>query len=225
MSRRNPARRPTRSRSTLAGVLLIGVIAGIGIGRWTASQSAPASPHPAVADAASPPPVTTAPRRRPEAEAVVAATRAMSALARPDLLGDARRRRAVVAEVATPAYRDELAGLFDRAYVHMEAALGGSPPSAILLRLVPLGHRIESIDEEHARVAVWHVLLVGAPGGRVVASWSTSRADLVREGDRWLVAGFIADEPGPGPAVTNTRSVSPPEIFIARAAAFTAFAP
>ncbi|MGE3138148.1 MAG: hypothetical protein AB7I08_08575 [Thermoleophilia bacterium] len=156
---------------------------------------------------------------------MAAATRAMSALARPDLLGNARRRRAVVAQVATPAYRDELDGLFDRAYGHMEATLSGSPSTTILLRLIPLGHRVESLDDGHARVAVWHVLLVGAPGGRVVASWSTSRADLVREGDRWLVSGFTADEPGPGPAVTNTRSVSPPEIFVARASAFTAFVP
>jgi hypothetical protein len=67
------------------------------------------------------------------------------------------------------------------------------------------------------------VLLIGAPGGRVVASWSTSRADLVWTTGGWRVAGFTSDEPGPGPGVTNAATATPPEVFLARLAGVAPF--
>ncbi|MGE0026382.1 MAG: hypothetical protein AB7O78_06830 [Thermoleophilia bacterium] len=153
---------------------------------------------------------------RTRSGAIAAAASAMTALARPELLFDPARRRIVAGQVAEPAYAGELADLFDRGYEHMARELGGGDPSRVLLRLVPLGHRVESFSPARARVAVWQVLLIGAPGGRVVASWSTSRADLVWTRGGWRVTGFTSDEPGPGPTVTNAAAATPPEVFLAR---------
>jgi hypothetical protein len=88
---------------------------------------------------------------------------------------------------------------------------------------VPLGHRLERFSPSRASVAVWQVLLLGAPGGQVVASWSTSRADLVWAAGRWQVERFTSDEPGPGPATTSAATATPPELFLARVRSLAPF--
>ncbi|MGE3235379.1 MAG: hypothetical protein AB7O78_16860 [Thermoleophilia bacterium] len=197
-------------------VLLLAV--GLAVGRWTAGTDGTAARD--LAPASVPPAPLTRPAagagERSRSGAVAAAASAMTALARPELLFDPARRRVVAGRVAEPAYAGELAALFDRGYDHIAHELGGSAPSRVLLRLVPLGHRVESFSPARARVAVWQVLLIGAPGGQVVASWSTSRADLVWTRGGWRVAGFTSDEPGPGPTVTNAATATPPEVFLAR---------
>jgi hypothetical protein len=214
------ARGPGRVAFVGAAALLLAI--GLAVGRWGAGGGEPAVPPVAispVAPASAPPPFrSSGDGDRTRSGAIVAATSAMTALALPELLLDPARRRVVIAEVAVPGYRAELGALFDRAYDHIARELGRSDPSRVLMRLVPLGHRIESFSRSRARVAVWQVLLLGAPGGRVVASWSTSRADLVWADGRWAVARFSSDEPGPGPAVTNAATATPPEVFLARVA-------
>jgi hypothetical protein len=200
-------------------VLLVAI--GVAVGRWTAGAGVTAGPD--VAPTSAPTSAPTAPMRPPSragehsrSGAIAAAASAMTALARPELLFDPARRRVVAGQVADPAYAGELANLFDRGYEHMARVLRGGDPSRVLLRLVPLGHRVESFSPARARIAVWQVLLIGAPGGRVVASWSTSRADLVWTAGGWRVAGFTSDEPGPGPTATNAATATPPEVFLAR---------
>ncbi len=197
-------------------MLLLAV--GLAVGRWAAGAGELAAPEaaPTSAPSAPPPSSVSGTGERTRSSAVAAAASAMTALARPDLLFDPARRRVVASQVADPAYAGELADLFDRGYGHMARELGGHDPSQVLLRLVPLGYRIESFSPARARVAVWQVLLIGAPGGRVVASWSTSRADLVWTTRGWRVAGFTSDEPGPGPTVTNAATATLPEVFLAR---------
>lgn len=215
------------SRFALVGAAVLVLAIGLAVGRWTAGGDEPAVPSVAVPRHApvpdSPPPSSVGNGQRTRSGAIAAAASAMIALARPDLLFDPARRRAVVAEVAEPRYADELTSLFDRGYDYMARELGGSNPSRALVRLIPLGHRVESFSRSHARVAVWQALLLGAPGGRVVASWSTSRADLVWMDGRWRVARFSSDEPGPGPAVTNAATATSPEVFLARAADLAPF--
>lgn len=225
--RSEPAR--GRSRLALVGAAVLVLAIGLAVGRWSAAGDRPvtteaATPSAAAAPApATPPPAPAGDGQRARAGAVAAAASAMTALARPDLLFDPVRRRAIVSEVADPAYAGELTSLFDRGYEHMARELGGSDPSRVLMRLVPLGHRVERFSPSRARVAVWQVLLLGAPGGRVVASWSTSRADLVWTSGGWRVARFTSDEPGPGPTVTNAATATPPEVFLARLAGLAPF--
>lgn len=211
-------RGPGRLALVGAAVLLLAI--GLAVGRWTAGSNKPVSPgvasSPRVPAPAPPPSASGDNGQRTRSGAVAAAASAMTALARPDLLFDPERRRTVVSEVAAPAYAGELTSLFDRGYEHMAHELSGSAPSRVLMRLVPLGHRVERFSPSRARVAVWQVLLLGAPGGRVVASWSTSRADLIWTSGGWRVARFTSDEPGPGPTVTNAATATPPEVFLAR---------
>jgi hypothetical protein len=207
-----------RGRLAVVGLAVLLLAVGLAVGRWTAGTSAPAARNaaPASVHPAAPPARSSETGEHTRSGAIAAAASAMTALARPELLFDPARRRVVAGEVAAPAYAGELASLFDRGYDHMARELGGGDPSRVLLRLVPLGHRVESFSPARARVAVWQVLLIGAPGGRAVASWSTSRADLVWTRGGWRVAGFTSDEPGPGPTVTNAATATSPEVFLAR---------
>ena len=214
------------SRLALVGAAALVLAIGLAVGRWTAGDGEPATSSVVASRAptpASPPSAKTDNGERTRSGAVATAAMAMTALGRSDLLFDPSRRRTVIAQLAEPAYASELASLFDRGYDHMARELGGSDPSRVLMRLVPLGHRVESFSPSRARVAVWQVLLLGAPGGRVVASWSTSRADLAWTKGGWRVARFTSDEPGPGPTVTNAATATPPEVFLARLAGLAPF--
>lgn len=207
-----------RGRLAVVGLAVLLLAVGLAVGRWTADTGGTAARDLAPASLPPSPPTTPASGtgEHTRSGAIAAAASAMTALARPELLFDPARRRVVAGQVAEPAYAAQLADLFDRGYDHMARELAGSDPSQVLLRLVPLGYRVESFSPARARVAVWQVLLIGAPGGRVVASWSTSRADLVWSTGGWRVAGFASDEPGPGPTVTNAATATSPEVFLAR---------
>jgi hypothetical protein len=149
-------------------------------------------------------------------KAVAAATRAMVALATPTVATDPGALRATVDQLAAPAYRDELYRRFAAAFDAIRSGLPAGGQSLAVMRLVPLAHRVEQWSGSRARVAVWQVTFIGASGGQVVASWSTSRADLARFGGRWWVTGFEPDEPGPGPGATAAAAITAPEVFGAR---------
>ena len=222
--------RPLAVVGAAALVFAIGLVAG----RWTAGGNEPSrsavtgDSRALVAPESAPsaPKTPSLPQDVHSGDGAVAATAAaMTALARPELLFDQTRRRAVVERIATPAYRPELQALFDRGYDYMAGRLGSGDSDGVLMRLVPLGHRLESLSRSRANVVVWQVLLLGAPGGRVVASWSTSRAELHWVAGRWRVAAFAPDEAGPGPAVTNIDTATPPQVFAARLHGIRPFSP
>lgn len=200
--------------------LVLTLCTGLAAGRCTAPQAAiprvadvdASAPRQATADSATG--ITDATNERDQA--VAAATSAMIALATPIVATDGDKLRMTVDRLAAPAYRDELYRRFSSAFEAIRSGLPGGAASLTVLRLVPLARRIERWSGSTARVAVWQVTFIGASGGQVVASWSTSRADLARVDGRWLVTRFEPDEPGPGPGTTAAAAITAPDLFGAR---------
>jgi hypothetical protein len=155
-----------------------------------------------------------------------AAARALASLADARLLRDPAARAAAVAAIAPAGYGAQLGPLFDRAYEYLGAALGQpSGDDSVVLRMTPLGYRVEAFSGRRASVAVWQLTLLGTPERPSIAAWSTSRAEMVWSGGRWRVERFGSDSPGPTPSVTAPTTASEPDQFVDAASALTPFAP
>ncbi len=154
------------------------------------------------------------------------AARALSSLADPRLVASRQARRVAVAAFAPPIYRAELAPLFDRTYGYLAGILGTSARRReVVLRMTPLGYRVEAYTTRRATVAIWQVTLLATPERAPIAAWSTSRAELVWSGGRWRVERFGTDTPGPVPSVTAPTTTAAPDDFVAAAQAFSPFDP
>ena len=180
---------------------------------------------PAASDADSTPENAPEPRREPtEAGAARFAADALSSLADARLLSDAGRRRVVVARIAEPEYRGELRPLFDRTYRYLGDLLGdASADNRVVLRMAPVGYRVESFGDGRATVAIWQVTLLATPQRAPIAAWATSRAELSWSADGWHVDRFGVDAPGPTPSVLAPASGTPAAAFVAGADGFTPF--
>lgn len=224
-------RRPPRRRLPLVGVALLLLALGLAIGRITGSEGdstaaeRAAPTDPAVPSAlparVEPGPAATAATREGAARA---AARALSSLADARLLDSRAARRAVVADIAPPGYRAELNPLFDRTYDYLVGVLGASVQRGeVVLRMTPLGYRVESFSPPRATVAVWQLTLLATPERASIAAWSTSRAELVWSGRRWRVERFGVDTPGPVPSVSAPAAPTEPGEFVAAARGFSPF--
>lgn len=204
---------------------------GFGAGRLAAPSPQPAAgPGGPVSGTsprvASPPPARAdAPGERTRLGAARAAASALSSLADDRLLVDEGRRRAVVAEIA-PTYRAELIPVFERTYEYLSQTLGEpARRGEAVLRMTPLGYRVESFSGRRATVAVWQMTLLATPERAPIAAWSTSRAEMVWAGGRWRVERFGVDAPGPTPSVTAPATPTAAGEFVALADGLTPFGP
>lgn len=212
---RDRGRRRLRLLGSGALVLLFGLALG-GL-LLPSSDAEPEVSEPVVEILPGPPPPAVEPpasSERTPSGAAHAAARALSALADSGLLTNPTRRRAAVAELAVPRYRSELVPLFDRTYSYLAATLG---PGEVVLRMAPVGYRVEAFSPQRATVAVWQVTLIGSTEREPIAAWATSRAELVWSGGRWRVERFGADTPGPTPAVTAPAASTGAAEFVALA--------
>ncbi len=224
--------RPVRRRLPMLGAVLLVFAVGLAVGRLTSPSDGPgaitgAPPPEASADSAPSPGESPGPAaaRTKEAAARTAA-RSLSSLADPQLLASPRARRAVVARISRPGYRAELAPLFERTYGYLDGLLGtAADRGQVVLRMTPLGYRVEAFSAERASVAVWQVTLLASPERAPIAAWSTSRAELVWSGGRWRVERFGSDTPGPVPAVTAPEAPVGAGEFVASAQGFSPFPP
>ena len=224
--------RPVRRRLPMLGAVLLVFAVGLAVGRLTSPgdgpEPIPVAPLPKASADPAPSPVETpgpAPLRT-KAGAARTAARALSSLADPRLLSSRQARRAVVARIAPPGYRAELAPLFDRTYGYLDGLLGASADRGeVVLRMTPLGYRVEAYSATRASVAVWQVTLLASPERAPIAAWSTSRAELVWSARRWRVERFGADTPGPVPAVTVPEAPVGAGEFVASAQGFSPFPP
>jgi len=154
------------------------------------------------------------------------AARALSSLADPRLISSRQARRVAVAAFAPPIYRADLDPLFDRTYDYLSGILEASAAQGeVVLRMTPLGYRVEAFSMRRATVAVWQVTLLATPERAPIAAWSTSRAELIWSGGRWRVERFGTDTPGPVPSVTAPATTVAPSEFVAAAKGFSPFAP
>jgi hypothetical protein len=183
------------------------------------------STEPAVPETNSQPAEAPEPRREPtQAGAGRFAADALSSLADGRLLSDAELRRKVVARIAEPHYRAELRPLFDRTYRYLGDLLGAaSGDDQVVLRMAPLGYRVEAFGDGHATVAVWQVTLLATPQRAPIAAWATSRAELSWGKDGWRVERFGVDAPGPTPSVLAPATGTPAAAFVTSADGFTPF--
>ena len=154
------------------------------------------------------------------------AARALSSLADPRLVASRQARRAAIAAFAPPAYRAELDPLFDHTYDYLAGIIGTSARRGeVVLRMTPLGYRVEAYSARRASIAVWQVTLLATPERAPIAAWSTSRAELIWSGGRWRVERFGTDTPGPVPSLTAPTATAAPADFVAAAQGFSPFAP
>lgn len=224
-------RRPPRRRLPLIGAALLLLAVGLAIGRI----SAPGGQGPTAGPVAQvDPPVPSTPSN-PVGPAMVpgapthegaarAAAQALSSLADARLLESRAARRAVVAQIAPSGYRAELNPLVDRTYDYLAGVLGAPAlRGEVVLRMTPLGYRVEAFTPRRATVAVWQVTLLATPERAAVAAWSTSRAELSWSGGRWRVERFGVDTPGPAPSVTAPAAPTKPGRFVSAARGFSPF--
>jgi len=232
MQRRGPneaIRRGGRWRlARSAGVLVVMAFAFV-VGRmWAASDTAVperSTLESAVSRTDSAPAQAARPRREPtRAGAARFAAEALSSLANAELLSDAGLRRTVVARIAEPQYRAALGPLFDRTYRYLGDLLGdASREDQVVLRMAPVGYRVEAFGDGRATVAVWQVTLLATPERAPIAAWATSRAELSWGEDGWRVERFGVDAPGPTPSVLAPATGTPAAAFVAGADGFTPF--
>lgn len=186
--------------------------------------AAPPSP---VAPTATPrvqrPPGTGA-ARTPEG-AARAAARALSSLADPLLLSSRHARRVAITALAAPGYRPQLEPLFARTYGYLSGLLGSGRSGDVVLRMTPIGYRVEAFSGRRASVAIWQVTLLATPGRAPISAWSTSRAELTWASGHWQIERFDADVPGPVPSVTAPSPAGAPAEFVAAARGFSPFRP
>ncbi|MGE0028014.1 MAG: hypothetical protein AB7I08_07550 [Thermoleophilia bacterium] len=224
--------RPVRRRLPMLGAMLLVFAVGLAIGRLNAPgggpEPIPVAPLPEASADPAPPPVEDpgpAASRTQEGAARTAA-QALSSLADPRLLASPQARRAVIARIAPPGYRAELAPLFERTYGYLDGLLGASADRGeVVLRMTPMGYRVEAFSATRATVAVWQVTLLASPERAPIAAWSTSRAELVWSGGRWRVERFGVDTPGPVPAVTAPEAPVAAGEFVSSAQGFSPFPP
>ncbi len=224
--------RPVRRRLPMLGAVLLVFALGLVIGRMNAPGDGPkpvpvAPPPEASADPSRPAVENPRPvASRTRAEAARTAAAALSSLADPRLLSSPQARRAVVARIAPPGYRAELAPLFERTYGYLDELLGASADRGeVVLRMTPVGYRVDAFTATRASVAVWQVTLLATPERAPIAAWSTSRAELVWSGGRWRVERFGVDTPGPVPVVTAPEAPVGAGDFVASAQGFSPFSP
>jgi hypothetical protein len=225
--RHTPERRPPRRRLAVVGAAVLLVAIGVTVGRLTDSRpdggvAEPATgSEPSVHEAVEPRPESTVRTREGAARA---AARALSSLADARLLEYRGARRAVVAQIAPSGYRHELDPLFERTYDYLAGMLGApARRGEVVLRMTPVGYRVEAFTSRRATVAVWQVTLLATPERAPIAAWSTSRAELAWSRGRWRVERFGVDTPGPVPSVTAPAAPTGAREFVSAARAFSPF--
>ena len=160
---------------------------------------------------------STSRSRRTRDGAVTAAAASVAALDGAALLGDPARVRRAVTRVAAPEAVPALLDVYEQAtrLTREQLGTGTIPTPRVIMRIVPVGYRVDGYTREAATVSVWRVGIIGS-GSTVEPqqSWRTETVSLKWERDGWKVLWFEST-PGPTPPLDSAARSSPAELFAA----------
>lgn len=160
---------------------------------------------------------------RTEDGAVSAAVGFLQAYGSPEMY-DPQERRQIIADITSPARRDQVAAQVDEAFTLAAQNLGlnargRSPAGELIARTVPVGVRTLAYTDDRAVISVWTMGLLGVAGLEsrlpVQESWSTETVTLewTAEGWRWVSLEHVD-----GPAPIGSAQVPADAAVIADAA-------
>jgi len=141
--------------------------------------------------------------------AVAAATEYLVGINSRAYVANAPKRRRIVTAIAVPDQRTALSGQAGEV-VRPEApgepfAAAFAAPKASAWRLVPLGYRVESYEDNAAVISVWSVQVtagVGSANVPATARWSTTTLPLRWAENDWKLDFPAArSTPGPSPGI------------------------
>ena len=155
-------------------------------------------------------------------EGAVAAALAYDAvLARPEVVTDPARRRAILKAIATPEVvrqyeqEDRVAALASLAQEPIYRATQEGGPS--VWQTTPLAYRVERYTEDDVQVSTWSMAITGAGRTSPVAAFGTGSGRLHWQGGDWKFAGEVGrPQDGPTPAPLEGASRTSSEDFRAR---------
>jgi hypothetical protein len=197
----------------LAAVLLVAL--GVAIGRRSTEPGQPEA-RPAV--------TVTVPALEQETHAAgdvripegaaSAATDYLAALGGPAILDPAAVRRTLTA-FASAGSRDDLVRAYEAAAAgaREQLGVGTDTDTAVVLRTVSVGYRIDGFHRGAATVSIWRVGIVGSGAVAPRQSWRTETLSLVWEDGAWKVDA-VRSTPGPTPPLAGTAT-TPAELFAA----------
>ena len=196
--------RPRARRLAVVAVVGVGALAVLVGLLTTHSSTAGRRGRPAVAPAAGGP-AAAAPGAQTEPQALTAGVGDATLMARLFPL-DPAAARAVLAHVASDAYRDQLVGAVAAELVplqHQVAGLAGTP----IYRESVLAAEVASFAPPRAQVGAWVMVIAGQAGidDNATATFATVTVDLVFEHGAWKLDD-TTEQPGPSPEVSDAPS-------------------
>lgn len=191
-----PLRRPVVVALIIAAAAVISAAsAALAMRSPRPRPSTPPPPAPEGARLATPAPPAVAPSAAatPSAAGARAAALAYLALSERVVAIDIEAAVAAQRDAATTAAAPRLVAELRQ---RLGALASAFPGGGLRYRVGPLAVRTELAGAERARVEVWYVGVLAAPGVAPYEQWRLSRYDLAWERGGWRVAG---ESTGPGP--------------------------
>ena len=186
-----PLRRPVMV-AALAAAVIIAISATLASRRSTARRPSPA-PVTVASEVAAPNPTGAEVAPAPTIESARAAALAYLGLSERVVAMDVEAAVAAQREAATSAAAP---GLVAELRQRLAALAAAYPGGGLRYRVGALAVRATLAGAAQARVEVWYVGVLSAPGVAPYEQWRLSRYDLAWERGGWRVA---AESTGPGP--------------------------
>jgi hypothetical protein len=133
------------------------------------------------------------------------------------LILDSAKRRVAIDTIAAPEAKARLQRTFEQAVASLTRGLrlpaGTDADDKVLLRAVPVGHRVEQFDDKTARIAIWMTSMGGSLAGvPVQEGWGTTTITLRWAGGDWKQVDTKTTD-GPVPIADAATPTAPSELI------------